>query len=241
MKFDDINDPRRDFLVKALTAGAFALGSNGLVAPAWSMGKIPRVIPAGKSIFDLSGHVRVNKITATLDTLISPGDVVETGGNSHVVFVVGKDAFILRANSRMQVEGSTIISTIRLFSGKVLSVFGRRPASNKLTMHSVTATVGIRGTGVYMETDPEKTYICTCYGETELVSKTDKNVSQKIAATHHDEPKYILAKPSRGKLIYPGPFINHDDDELILVEELVGRIVPFGLETDEYTGPRKDY
>jgi hypothetical protein len=241
MKFDDVDDPRRDFLVKALTAGAFAMGSNGLVAPVWAMGKIPKIIPPGKSIFDLRGQVTVNKIAANLDTFIKPGDVVETRGSSHAVFVVGKDAFILRSNSRMQIEGSTIVNTLRLFSGKVLSVFGHRKAQNKLTMRSTTATIGIRGTGVYMEADPEKTYLCTCYGETEIISNVDQNVRERIAATHHDAPKYILAKPVRGKIIQPGPMINHSDDELMLVEELVGREVPFGLEGDEYQGPRRDY
>jgi len=241
MKFDDIDDPRRDFLVKALTAGAFAMGSNGLIAPVWAMGKIPKIIPPGKSIFDLSGRVTVNNMAADLDTFISPGDVVETSASSHAVFVVGKDAFILRSNSRMEIEGSTIINTIRLFSGRVLSVFGRRPAKNKLTMRTTTATIGIRGTGVYMEADPEKTYLCTCYGETELVSNSDKNIRQRIAATHHDAPKYILAKGSRNKIIQPAPMINHTDDELMLIEELVGREVPFGLEGDEYKGPRKGY
>lgn len=242
MKFDNVDDFRREFLVKTLTAGAFAVGSNGLMTSSVSaMGKIPNVIPAGKSIFDLSGNVNVNKKPATKDTFIKPGDIVSTSSNSHVVFVVGIDAFILRSNSSMLIEGSTIISTIRLFSGKVLSVFGKRSNKNRLAMRTKIATIGIRGTGVYMETDPQKTYICTCYGTTELISNVDKNVRQTIVSQHHDEPKYILAKPSRGKLFYPAPMINHTDDELMLVEELVGREVPFGLSADEYKGPRKGY
>lgn len=241
MKFDDVDDPRRDFLVRALTVGAFAIGSNGLMMPVAAMGKIPKVLPPGKSIFDLRGHVTVNKVPATLDTLIKPNDVIETGDSSHAVFVVGKDAFILRGNSSMKVEGSTIINTIRLFSGKVLSVFGHRKEKNKLHMRSTTATIGIRGTGVYMEAEPDRTYLCTCYGVTDIYSNTDRNAKERVAASHHDAPKYILAKEEHGKIIHPAPMIGHDDDELMLVEELVGREPPFGIEGDLYKGPRRDY
>ena len=92
---DDIDDPRREFLVRALTAGLFA-GSGGFASSVWGMGKVPKVIPPGKSFFDIKGDVRVNEVPATLDTFIKPNDVVQTGSSSHAVFVVGKDAFILQ-------------------------------------------------------------------------------------------------------------------------------------------------
>ena len=241
MKSDGLDEQRRAFLVKALTAGALTLGSSVLTTPLLAMGKIPKEIPPGKSIFDMSGDVKVNNKRATLDTFINPGDTVITGDNSHVVFVVAKDAFVLRSNSHMKTEGETTLKDILLKAGKMLTVFSHRLGPEKLKVRSYVATAGVRGTGLYMEADPEKTYLCTCYGEVEIVSNTDRNVRQVVTATHHDEPKYILEKPSAGKLILPAPFINHDDDELILIEELVGRTVPFGLETDGYKGPRKDY
>ena len=237
---DDIDDPRREFLVRALTAGLFA-GSGGFASSVWGMGKVPKVIPPGKSFFDIKGDVRVNEVPATLDTFIKPNDVVQTGSSSHAVFVVGKDAFILRDNSSMEIQGNAIINTLRLFSGKVLSVFGHRAERNKLTMRSGTATIGIRGTGVYMEADPEKTYLCTCYGVTDLYANKDRNISERIAASHHDAPRYILASESRAGLIVPAPMKNHTDMELTLIEELVGREPPFGIEGDLYTGPRRDY
>ena len=238
---DIIDNPRRDFLVKALTMGLFATTASGLAAPVWAMGKIPDVIPPGKSIFDIKGKVTVNEVPATLNTFIKSGDVVKTGSNSHVVFVVNKDAFILRDHSSMEISGGEIISTIRVFSGKILSVFGKREATNKLSLRSATATIGIRGTGVYLEADPERTYLCTCYGVTDIISSVDKNASERISATHHDAPRYILAKSEMGGLIHPAPMINHTDMELELIEELVGRKTPFGIGEDLYTGPRKEY
>ena len=236
---DDVDEKRRDLLVQALTAGAF-MGSAGFASSVWGMGKIPKVIPPGKSFFDIKGQVSVNDKPANLDTFIKPSDVVKTGSGSHAVFVVGKDAFILRSNSVMEIEGSAIINTLRLFSGKVLSVFGHR-SKEKLTMRSATATIGIRGTGVYMEADPERTYLCTCYGVTDIYSNADRNVTERIVSEHHDAPKYILAQEEMGKIIHPAPMINHTDMELTLIEELVGREPPFGIEGDLYQGPRRDY
>jgi hypothetical protein len=241
MASNDIDDPRREFLVQALTAGLFMTTSAGLTRTVWAMGKVPKVLPPGKSIFDLSGQVLVNNKPATLDTLINTKDVVKTGDNSHVVFVVGKDAFILRSNSHMEIEGEALINTIRIFSGKVLSVFGKRNEKSALSLRSTTATIGIRGTGVYMEADPEQTYLCTCYGVTDIVSNTNANSSERISATHHDAPRYILAKEDRGSIIHPAPMINHTDMELMLIEELVGRVPPFGIEGEAYKGPRRDY
>lgn len=238
----EIDDPRREFLVRMLTMGVFATGSWSLPGLVYSMGKVPNVLPAGKSFFDIQGDVRVNQRRANLDTVITANDVVSTGANSHAVFVVGRDAFILRDNSSMEIHGNAIINSIRIFSGKVLSVFGHRENGNRLQMRTSTATIGIRGTGVYLESDPEQTYFCTCYGETELESTVDQNQKQRVTSHHHDDPKYILASPSqKGKLILPAPMINHNDQELALVEELVGRVPPFGLEGDAYRGPRREY
>jgi len=237
---DELDDPRREFLVKLLTLGALTSGGMSFSNLAQAMGKIPKVLPPGKSFFDINGQVLVNKKTATLDTFIKPGDTIETGPSSRAIFVIGKDAFHMRADSSLKVDGSAIINTLRLFSGKVLSVFGHRQ-NQKLSLHTSTATIGVRGTGVYMETDPEKSYVCTCYGLTDISSSVNRNFKTTVLSKHHDAPKYILTDEHKGNLIVPAPMINHTDQELILIESLVGREPPFGIEGDLYQGPRKDY
>jgi hypothetical protein len=62
-----------------------------------------------------------------------------------------------------------------------------------------------------------------------------------VTSKHHDEPVYILAKPKDGKTIRKAPFINHTDQELMLIETLVGRSPPFVFPSEDYGGPRKDY
>lgn len=125
---EEIDDPRREILVRALTAGLFAAtGTAGIIQPVWAMGKVPKVLIPGKSIYDMSGQVSVNGGKASLDTKIEASDIITTGRRSHVIFAVGKDAFVLRSNSRLELSGGDlVINTLRLVTGKLLSVFGNR-------------------------------------------------------------------------------------------------------------------
>lgn len=227
---NEIDELRRAFLVKALTHGLFASAAVGLSLPAWAMGKIPSELLLGKSIYKLEGEVKIDNKLATLDTKIMAHSVIETGDNSTVIFVVGKDAFILRENSKLKMSGTEVlISSFLLLTGKLLSVFGQRKAKQRLRLSTVTATIGIRGTGVYLEAEADKTYVCTCYGTADLVSRTDAKSKETVVTQHHDAPRYILANADEGKKIISAPMINHSDEELELIESLLGRDVPFSL------------
>jgi len=237
---EEIDDPRREILVRALQAGTFAAaGPAGLIQPVHAMGKIPKVLEPGKSIYDMRGNVGVNGQKANTDTKIEANDIVTTGRRRHVVFAVGKDAFVLRSNSRLELSGAGLaISTLRLVTGKLLSVFGK----SRHKMHTPNATIGIRGTGVYTEADPEQSYICTCYGVVDLFADNDKESTETITSQHHDAPRYILSNEAKGQNIQPAPFINHTDLELQIIEELVGRTPPFSMAGGSYNGPRRsDY
>ena len=88
------------------------------------------------------------------------------GFNSEDAFRIGRDAMLVRRNSTLEV----VANGFRLVTGAVLTVFspGR---SRQLT--TPTATIGIRGTAVYLEAQRGRTYACTCYGEAELGSAFD--------------------------------------------------------------------
>jgi len=243
-RIDDIDDPRRMLLIRALTAGL--LGASAATAQAITFGIFgsrPRKLPAGQSIYGLSGQVTVNDKEATLATQIKPGDTVQTAQNSEVVFVVNAHSMILRSDSKLLIEPpettteSLIIGGLRMLSGKLLSVSRNSPM--KLT--SSTATIGIRGTGFYIESDPERTYFCTCYGATDVQATADPTSRENIVASHHDRPVYIVADGGVGNNIRSAPFVNHTDQELALIETLVGRRTPFVFSNDVYTGPRRTY
>lgn len=236
---DEFDKQRRNFLIQALSSGLFATGAFGFSLPALGMGQIPRELPPGKSIYKLSGEVKVDRTLATLDTKITPRSVIETGKNGRIVFVIGKDAFIMRNNSKVEMQGNDLILTgLRLVTGKLLSVFGKRKKQERLGVSTAVATIGIRGTGMYLESDPEKSYICTCYGTADLAASNDVQSKETVITEYHDAPRYILAKADTGKSIIPAPVINHTDEELELIESLVGRSVPFSFSGD-YDSQRK--
>lgn len=243
-RFDKTDDPRRRLLVEALALGLLAAGLPAPAARAQGVfGRSLERLPPGRSVYRISGSATVNGAAATLETPVRPGDVVETGKDSEIVFVVGDQAMILRDQSRLELEGvkrdvaSLLISGLRLLTGKLLSV--SRDRSMRIT--TATATIGIRGTGWYAESDPEQTYFCTCYGVADVAAARDPQSRETVESNHHDRPLYILAKPDGGRTIRDAPFINHTDQELMLIERLVGRTPPFVFPRDDYGGPRRDY
>ncbi len=235
---EDFDPARRELLVRALASGLFSAGGAfGLRAAfAQPLGKIPKPLPAGRSFYEVSGQVMVNGKAATLATQVGVNDTIETGKAAQAVFVVGLDAYILRDNSRMELKGSRVlVDQLRLFTGALLSVFGKGPR----LVHCPTSTIGVRGTGLYLEAQPDVTYVCTCYGATDIAASDDPGISESIVSTHHDAPRYVLARPDQGRRIVPAPFKNHTDLELTLIESLVGRTPPFSLFDESYGSPRR--
>ncbi len=240
---EEFDQARRALLVKAMSLGLFAGGMGwNLEAMAQLFGRVPRRLPEGRSIFELRGKVLVNGVAATHDTRIGPTDKIETSHGSMLIAAIGGTAFIMRERTSMELDGKALlVRSMRLLSGKLLTVFGKRSQGEHAQMRTAVATIGIRGTGVYAEADPEKTYLCTCYGDTDITSEQDPSQTENIVSKHHDAPRYILAEPDGGKRIVPAPFLNHTDLELMTIEAIVGREVPFGLTGNEYEGPQRDY
>lgn len=244
---DHIDDPRRQWLIQALAAGLFG-PAMGLAQAQSLFGNRPSKLPPGQSIYSLSGQVRVNDKFATLSTPIKPGDTLQTAKDSQVIFVVNTHSMILRGDSKLVIETPAtapadtsltglLIGGLRMVTGKLLSVSRNSP----MRVTTSTSTIGIRGTGFYVESDPEQTYFCTCYGATEVQATDDPESREQVVASHHDRPLYIVKDGGRGKNIRSAPFLNHTDQELALIETLVGRKTPFVFATDAYTGPRRGY
>lgn len=219
----EIDEKRRRFLLQVLATAAFTT----TVGCSTSSTGLTSELPAGRSIHALTGDVRVNGVPASVLTLISPGDIIETFDRSFVIFVVQKDAFILRSNSIMTLPGRTaipgIISTaFTLERGKALSVL----ASRRTNISTPSAVIGVRGTGVYVEAEPDLSYVCVCYGTSDVTTRDNPGITETIVSDHHTA-RYILADKSASQRIIPAPFKNHDDQELLLIETLVGRTPPF--------------
>jgi len=146
------------------------------------------------------------------------GDSVTTGADGEVVFVIDKDAVLVRRGSEL----SIFKTGLRIVSGAVLSVFG----GGLRQLRTPTATIGIRGTAVYLEVEPSRTYVCTCYGEAVLEPLGDPASRETVRTLHHEQPRYIMAKGAP-QMIMRAPVVNHTDAELVFLESLVGREPPF--------------
>lgn len=232
-------DPRRRWLLQALSAG-WLVGGTGW-ARADTFGAVPRKLPEGKSIFQIDGDVRVNGRRASRSTPLNPGDVIETGSDGRLVGVIGRDALILRPQSRLEIGGAASVARgfFRLVNGAMLSVFGKRDDTYEI--RTPVATIGIRGTGVYTEADAEKSYVCLCYGTADLTPVNRPEEQQRLTTTHHEQPMFLYGDATAGKHMAPAPFFNHTDLELMTLEALVGRTVPFAVPEDPYAMPRREY
>jgi hypothetical protein len=175
-----------------------------------------------KGVYRVRGDARVNGAPAREGMDVNPGDTVTTASGGQIVFVINRDAFLLRANSRLEV-GSGAADVFRIVTGALLSVY---QSGKPKTLRAPTATIGIRGTAVYVESGAERTYVCTCYGEAELVPEHDLAARETVKTIHHEQPRYIMGKGAP-QMIMRAPVVNHSDAELVLLESLVGRTVPF--------------
>jgi hypothetical protein len=175
-----------------------------------------------KGVYRVTGTARINGGPAKPGMEVRTGDVVETGAQSRIVFVVNRDAFLLRSNARLEVGGAAA-DVFRVVTGALLSVF--QPGVPK-TLRVRNATIGIRGTGIYVESGVEKSYVCTCYGEAEIVPSADPGAAETVRTRHHEQPRYVLSKGAP-RMMVKAPVVDHTDAELTLLESLVGRSPPF--------------
>jgi hypothetical protein len=196
--------------MRSLAAGA------GLLLPATGR--------AGQ-VREMRGTVMINGQPATRGAAVKALDVVTTGPVSGAIIVMGQDALLLRSSSEVEILGkakSAVLTGLRMLTGGLLGVFGKAGERQLLTS---TATIGIRGTGVYLEASPAQTYICTCYGE--VVIEDQHRTDRRFVLAGYHTPNIVYAQMTDGSMMRKAQFANHSDDELVALEKLVGRKPPF--------------
>lgn len=211
---------RRSLLLSWSSAALLgSAGISGLIGKALAAGNSP----ATQGIRRSSGKVTINGTTAHEGMQVRPGDNIVTAAASEAVYVIGHDAFMQRAETSVSFGDSAAAGVLRVISGKLLSVFGKGERS----IVTPTATIGIRGTGCYIEAEAERVYFCLCYGAADLVPTAAPAERELIRTTHHDHPLYVYNDMKMPKMMVPADVINHTDAELILLESLVGRLPAF--------------
>ena len=193
-----------------------ALSITSIISDALAKGDLP------PGVAKLEGSLTVNGRDAGLGTPVKLGDKVATARGSQAVIVVGSDAFLMRSQTTVEFGPSSrgTLSDMLVSAGRVLSVFSKKPVAIK----AATASIGIRGTGAYIEINPDSVYFCLCYGEAAVDGPGMS--TREVKTTHHESPLLLSTTGSIMK-VEAGPFQNHSDAELIMLEALVGREPPF--------------
>lgn len=180
---------------------------------------IPTFAQAASMIHTLEGEVFINKRLAHLGSQIKAGDNIVVAHGGKLIASIGGDAYLLHGGSALELgqvkEG--LIASMRLMTGAVLAVFGKRKSTTYLT--TSVATIGIRGTAVYLNSAPHQLYTCTCYGHTDIRVGTHID---EVKAMHHSA--HEIFADSHGVMSMRATEVKgHDDDELRMLEALVGR------------------
>lgn len=211
---------RRRSLLRALVAAGLLgpAGISGLIREALAAG----LTPVAPGMHRIRGTVTVNGQPAREGQLLRAGDTVATGPKSEAVYVIGQDAFMQREKSTVSFAGEAAANVVRVITGGLLSVFGK--GEKQLVVP--TATIGIRGTGCYVEASEKSVYFCLCYGVAEVAPTANPGRIERIETQHHDRPMMINNDPAMPAM-WSAPVVNHTDAELVLLENLTGRWPPF--------------
>jgi hypothetical protein len=210
-------DRRRMLKLAALVAAA--------PVAAWAQTGQPA--PITSEVHDLRGTVRVNGELVTRRTRFKPGDHLITGNDGYLVFTHGEDAYMLRSRSELIIgprdDDSQRMGLFNLVTGALGAVFRRKSGFRRVKTN--LATIGIRGTGIYVETRGDGTYFCTCWGATDIQANDNPRDREQIESRNHT-PRLISAQPVDGTRFKPATFETHTDQEMDILEKCVGRRSP---------------
>lgn len=199
-----------------LLTGMAAIAALAPLRPAFAMA------PAGGTLHQADGPVTVNGRSASEGMSVAPGDVVAAGVDAQAMFTLGDDGFLLRSQGAVSVVDGPGGRLINLESGRLLSVFGPKV----ITLKTPHANVGIRGTAAYVEARPMVTNICVCYGQAVLIPNQAPERAEEVRTRHHDAPRRIFT-PGHDPIMEPYMVVDHTDEELVMLEDLLGRVPPF--------------
>jgi hypothetical protein len=183
---------------------------------------------ANTNIHQLRGEVFINNRSASLSSRIAAGSKIVVSHGGELAFSIGNDAFLLKGGTAVELVGGSPLSGLRLLTGSMLASLESR--SKPFRLVSSMAIVAVRGGAVYLSAEPHRLYTCSCYGETDLRIGRHR---QQISASSHTAHE-IVKNPSgktgdkmAGLALNDMDVIDHTDDELRMLESLVGRVPAF--------------
>ena len=189
---------------------------------AWvAMGGYPAAMAQARSnVVQLSGDATINGQRLNTQQTIQAGDQIVTGPQTKLVFVIGNSAFHVRENTTLSTQrglSDTAVGLLRLVTGAVVSVWGK---GNERKIVTPTITAGIRGTGVYTEVMADqggRSYFCNCYGTVDLSTAGEQTTS----VSEYHQAFWGEVEPRNGRMINPAGALNHTDEEVEFLAQLV--------------------
>jgi len=176
------------------------------------------------TVHELAGQVLLNGRPMARNSVIQPGQTITTGSDGRIWFTLAGDAFFLRPGSELRLSPSvrdSVIEALRLITGALGATF-RRGAQRSVATQTVT--IGIRGTGIYVQTAQDATYVCTCFGTTELSALSGADTA-RVSATHHSGR--AIRRGDTSIRAAEMSLMPHTDEEMSRLERLAGRPYPF--------------
>ena len=163
-------------------------------------------------IHNLQGQVWINGVAANRQTPIHFGDRILTGANSRVTLSLDENIYTIHSRSALKLPEQSKNFTLKVLYGAFLAAF--RHDTHK-TIQTQTAVLGVRGTGLYLDTEQPQLYLCLCYGD----------IDHDGTHIHADYHKAVNIDRQSGALT-ESTMLGHSDDELRELEALVGRTPP---------------
>ena len=171
-------------------------------------------------------EVRVNGRPAVVGEELSHGATVVTGAESEAVLVVGENALLLGAHTRLSVRHEIVDHTPRtrleLAHGRLLAAFG--PGSVRLM--TPAAVIAAADAGLWLEAGATETVVCTCFGATRLRVRSRADVWEEIHAGEYGVTRRVDARLGREAIVDIPP-IRHSQDDLVRLESMMGRRLPY--------------
>ena len=177
------------------------------------------------NVVELTGEVWLNGNRLRPNQSVQTGDTVETGPQGHLIFVIGRTAFQVRASTVLSVmRGATFltVSELQIKQGGVVSVWAQSTPSRIVTPQ---VTVNVKLAGVYTEVSAShrRTYCCNCFGPVQL------NTEGEVKASHaeHHQSFWVDAPQGGFDRLEAAPTVKHTDHEVAFLNQLLHQPPPW--------------
>ena len=207
---------RRTLFKQWLAVGvAHTCGALGVLQEALAA----NTLPIQQGILSTKGKVTIDGHPVRIGTVIRPGQTVRTGRGAEAIYVIDRNAFLQREASTVHFH--RFQAFMRVITGRILSVLDH--GNKRIIVPDIT--LGIRGTAFHIAVETNRTYLCLCYGDMAITLPPEQKALPLLHSSHHNHAMYL---PRRGHgEVQPAQMWDHTDEELRLLEALVGRLPAF--------------